>query len=197
MRGIAPRTSHHCFCVGVAATDVCGIRGIRIGEQWRGAFGVDSWEAGPSAPKASAQGHQVACGETMADPLSDWRPALLNGQRPGICPLAPPIRAAGVNRLGWWWSGAAGSVIHSSEYLSASLQVFGRTAGMAADQNGRRAKSREGASGCCCQLIRRMRRSQMWSPINALSDEAHLVRTRLKARNQFRPACSPLTRSWL
>jgi hypothetical protein len=158
------------------------------------------WTAGKRdrrPQKPQPRGTKSPVGETMADPLSDWRPALLNGQRPGICPLAPPIRAAGVNRLGWWWSGAAGSVIHSSEYLSASLQVFGRTAGMAADQNGRRAKSREGASGCCCQLIRRMRRSQMWSPINALSDEAHLVRTRLKARNQFRPACSPLTRSWL
>lgn len=90
---MAPRKdiAHHCFCVGVLAR---GVR-RRIGEQWSGHW-RESWN----------EGRPADCGEMTACSSSDWCPALFNGQRPGICPLAPPIRVDRGKSPGWWWCGS-------------------------------------------------------------------------------------------
>ena len=61
--------------------------GARVGESWN-------------------EGRPADCGEMAACSSSDWHPALFNGQCPGICPLAPPIRADRGKSPGWWWCGS-------------------------------------------------------------------------------------------
>ena len=108
--------------------------GARVGESWN-------------------EGRPADCGEMTACSSVDWCPALFNGQRPGICPLAPPIRADRGQSPGWWWCGSgvpSFTVLYVWMYVCTSyrsgrgnssapfgeLGKIGRTGGMAVDENG-------------------------------------------------------------